>query len=55
MDNNNNNGNSVNSTLSQRVNLIDSQNLLNNHDMLINQNIAEITDEDSDWEFPRDK
>jgi hypothetical protein len=52
MDKNHTGQNSINSTLSQRANLIDSK---NNCDLLINQNLLEITDDDSDWEFPRDK
>jgi hypothetical protein len=52
MDKNNTGQSSINSTLSQRANLIESK---NNCDLLINQNLLEITDDDSDWEFPRDK
>ena len=57
MDNNNNNKinsghTSINSTLSQRINLLESK---NSCDLIINQNLLEIADDDSDWEFPRDK
>lgn len=52
--NNNNDPNSLNSTLSQRDNnIFESKNnfdILNDHKLL-----NEITDDDSDWEFPRDK